>query len=91
MQIVNRFNGEKSSLEAATIIIVGTRKSNDSIYDELVQADRPNIKTIMKIGDVDAPGALCHAVYSGRLFAEYFGQEQPIDHMKLEYPVIQSF
>ena len=91
MKIVNRFNGDKSSLEVATIVIVGTRKPNDSIYDQLVKADRPNIKTIMKIGDVDAPGAVYHAIYSGRLFAEYFGEEQPIDHMKLEYPVIQSF
>ena len=91
MKIVNRFNGATSSLEAATIVIVGTRKPNDAIYDELIKADKPNIKTIMKIGDVDAPGALYHAVYSGRLFAEYFGGKEPIDHMKLEYPVIESF
>jgi dimethylamine/trimethylamine dehydrogenase len=91
IEIINRFNKDQSSLEASTVVIVGTRKPRDKIYHELIKAKSSKIKSIIKIGDADAPGALYHAVYSGHLFAEYFGEEQPIDNMKHEYPMIQPF
>ena len=91
IEIINRFNKDQSSLEASTVVIVGTRKPRDKIYHELIKAKSSKIKSIIKIGDADAPGALYHAVYSGHLFAEYFGEEQQIDNMKHEYPMIQPF
>ena len=91
IEIINCFNKDQSSLEASTVVIVGTRKPRDEIYHALIKAKSPKIKSVTKIGDADAPGALYHAVYSGHLFAEYFGEEQQIDNMKHEYPVIQPF
>ena len=88
VEIINRFNRNKSSLEAGTLIIVGTRKPNDDLYNQLINSAEIDNKNIFKIGDADAPGALYHAVYSGRLFAEYFGEDVLKDEMKLEYPTI---
>ncbi len=88
VDIINRFNGERNSLEAGTIIIAGTRKPNDELYNQLVKSKEINNKNIVKIGDADAPGALYHAVYSGRLLAEYFGEPSLKDEMRLEYPTI---
>jgi len=55
-------------------VIVGARFANDGLYtalsaraDELAAA---GIKSVTRIGDALAPGALVHAVYGGHRFAE---------------------
>ncbi len=57
------------SIDCASLLVVGARKPNDAIYQELLAdpdklADA-GIKGLRCIGDCRAPGAIVHAVYSG--------------------------
>ena len=57
------------SIDCASLVVVGARKSNDTLYQELVAdpdklADA-GIADVRCIGDCRAPGAIVHAVYSG--------------------------
>jgi dimethylamine/trimethylamine dehydrogenase len=57
------------SIDCASLLVVGARKANDAIYQELLaDPDRladAGIKGVRCIGDCRAPGAIVHAVYSG--------------------------
>jgi len=61
--------GDTSSIECASIIVVGAKKQSDSLYQELVSDSNrtadAGISIIRSIGDCRAPGAIVHAVYSG--------------------------
>jgi dimethylamine/trimethylamine dehydrogenase len=57
------------SIDCASLLVVGARKPNDALYQELVAdpgklADA-GIADVRCIGDCRAPGAIVHAVYSG--------------------------
>ena len=55
------------------MLIVGLRIPNDSLYQTLIS--NPNatlaagIKSVDRIGDCLAPGAIVHAIYSGHDYA----------------------
>ena len=57
------------SLECASLVVVGARKPNDALYQELVAGSDnladAGIADVRCIGDCRAPGAIVHAVYSG--------------------------
>ena len=57
------------SIDCTSLVIVGARKPNDALYQELL-ADPDKLKDagiedVRSIGDCRAPGAIVHAVYSG--------------------------
>jgi len=61
------------SIDCASLVVVGARKSNDALYEELVAApdklEDAGIADVRCIGDCQAPGAIVHAVYSGHEYA----------------------
>lgn len=63
-------------LEAATLVMVVSRASEDGLYRELARRpetlEAAGIKSLTRIGDCLAPGAIYHAVYAGHRFAEEF-------------------
>ncbi len=67
------FTGKESKIDAASVVIVGHRAPNNTLYQAL--KDQPEalsdagIKSVDIIGDSFAPGALVHAVYSGHEYA----------------------
>jgi dimethylamine/trimethylamine dehydrogenase len=71
--LANLFTGAEQRLPCAALVIVGARLANDRLYTEL--AARPQdleaagIRSLTRIGDALAPGALVHAVYSGHRYA----------------------
>jgi dimethylamine/trimethylamine dehydrogenase len=71
--LANLFTGAEQRLPCASLVIVGARLANDQLYTEL--AARPHdleaagIRSVTRIGDALAPGALVHAVYSGHRYA----------------------
>ena len=69
----NIFTGEEHKITAKSIVIVGQRLPNDGLYHSLMaqtdQFDAAGIKSIQRIGDCLAAGALVHAVYSGHSYA----------------------
>jgi dimethylamine/trimethylamine dehydrogenase len=60
-------------------VIVGMRHSNDSLYQSLIvrkdELKAAGIKSVKRIGDALAPGALVHAVYSGHEYARNLDKE----------------
>jgi dimethylamine/trimethylamine dehydrogenase len=68
-----QFTDKESRLACRSLVIVGARFPNDSLYHQLVeQPDRlagAGIASVTRIGDALAPGAIVHAVYSGHRYA----------------------
>jgi dimethylamine/trimethylamine dehydrogenase len=54
------------TLDIATLVPVTSRQPNTALFDALAARDH-GFKTLMRIGDAEAPGIIAHAVYSGHL------------------------
>jgi dimethylamine/trimethylamine dehydrogenase len=72
--LANQFTNAETRLHCSSLVIVGTRFANDTLYAELMAKqsafDDVGIRSITRIGDALAPGAIVHAVYSGHRYAE---------------------
>ena len=80
-----------TTVEAGSVVIVGKRQPNDSLFTDLVSdparlADA-NIVSLRSIGDCRVPGAIVHAVYSGHECARIIDDEGSIA-IKWERPKI---
>ena len=58
---------------SGSLVVVGLRKPRNTLYDALIArkaewADA-GLRTVDRIGDALAPGALVHAIHSGHLYA----------------------
>jgi len=71
--LANIFTEKLQQLAAKSVLIVGLRRPNDSLYQTLISDPEANltagIKSVDRIGDCLAPGAIVHAVYSGHDYA----------------------
>jgi dimethylamine/trimethylamine dehydrogenase len=69
----SQFTNVESRHECRSLVIVGARFADDGLYAAL--AARPaeltaaGVRSVTRIGDALAPGALVHAVYSGHRYA----------------------
>jgi dimethylamine/trimethylamine dehydrogenase len=69
----NIFTSEAREIDVDSVVIVGLRLPENKLFDQLlaendaVQAG--GIKSVDRIGDALAAGALVHAVYSGHEYA----------------------
>jgi dimethylamine/trimethylamine dehydrogenase len=67
------FTGSERRLACRSLVIVGIRSPDDSLYQALTargaEAARAGIASITRIGDALAPGAIVHAVHSGHRYA----------------------
>jgi dimethylamine/trimethylamine dehydrogenase len=79
-----------SSIECGSLIVVGVKKSNDALFQELnSDPDRlagANIGSLRSIGDCRAPGTIAHAVYSGHECAREIDAGEPIQPFMWERP-----
>ena len=95
VRINHEVSNKQKDITRGSLVLVGNRKQNDSLYQSLKSNQEAlkasGIKTLQNIGDSNAPGAVVHAVYAGHLYANTFDQEDrdSINEFKLEYPVIQ--
>ena len=95
VKTIHKVSLEETDIDRDSLVLVGYRKQNNSLYSELnsrkADLSSSGIKSIQNIGDSNAPGAVVHAVYAGHLYANTFDQEDTdtSDDFKLEYPVIQ--
>src|SRR5580658_3290653 len=71
--LANQFTNAPLRLPCASLVIVGARFAEDALHraltgraDELAAA---GIRSVTRIGDALAPGAIVHAVYSGHRYA----------------------
>ena len=68
-------------------MLVTDRIPNDTLYQQLTPSlDKGDLQSLRLIGDAEAPGMIAHAVYSGFLAANQFG-EPPSDDVpfRVEY------
>lgn len=81
-----------SSVDCASLVIVGNRTGNDGLYQELhSDQDRiadAGIVSVRSIGDCRAPGAIVHAVYSGHECARNIDAGDNVPLPKWERPAI---
>ena len=72
--LANQFTNAATRLPCRSLVIVGARFASDTLYGELTS--RPAelasaaVRSVTRIGDALAPGAIVHAVYSGHRYAE---------------------
>ena len=95
VKAIHKVSREETDIDRGSLVLVGYRKQNDSLYSDLNSREEDlkasGIKSLQNIGDSNAPGAVVHAVYAGHLYANTFDQKDndSDDDFKLEYPVIQ--
>jgi dimethylamine/trimethylamine dehydrogenase len=79
VELSNQFTSAVRRLPCAALVIVGARFGNDGLYAELssrgAELSTAGIKSVTRIGDALAPGAIVHAVYSGHRFARELDAE----------------
>ncbi|HEY2659872.1 MAG TPA: FAD-dependent oxidoreductase [Caulobacteraceae bacterium] len=67
------FTRTQSQRHCASLVVVGMRRPRNDLYDALVARKAEwaewGVRTVDRIGDAAAPGALVHAIHSGHLYA----------------------
>ncbi len=75
------FSGAERTLACRTLVLVGLRAPVDGLYHALTAdrgaLERAAIRSVARIGDALAPGAIAHAVYSGHAEGREFDVERP--------------
>jgi len=73
LTLAHQFTGAQRPLPCRSLIVVGARLADDSLYTALsgrtAQLAEAGVRSVTRIGDALAPGALVHAVYSGHRYA----------------------
>jgi len=71
--VTGLFTHTETHLPCGALVIVGARFANDELFHALRGREQDlqaaGIKSVTRIGDALAPGALVHAVYSGHRYA----------------------
>jgi dimethylamine/trimethylamine dehydrogenase len=74
--LANQFTNSETVFPCDSLVIVGTRFANDALYAELMALEaefaHAAIRSVSRVGDALAPGAIVHATYSGHRYAEEF-------------------
>jgi len=72
--LADQFTNAERRLECRSLVIVGARFGADGLYTELAargaELEAAGIRSLTRIGDALAPGAIVHAVYSGHRYAQ---------------------
>ncbi len=72
--LANQFTHAETRVPCRSLVIVGARFAADSLHADLsaraTELAGAGIRSVTRIGDALAPGAIVHAVYSGHRYAE---------------------
>jgi dimethylamine/trimethylamine dehydrogenase len=89
--LANQFTHAATQIPCASVVIVGTRFANDTLYAELMaregEFNDAGIRAVTRIGDALAPGAIVHAVYSGHRYAEELDAEPATVRYRRDAPL----
>ncbi|MEM6680274.1 MAG: methylamine, partial [Pseudomonadota bacterium] len=79
LSLADVYSEEPRQIEAGTLLIVGARQAEDrlavALEAEGARLTAAGIRTLSRIGDALAPGAIVHAVWSGHHRGETLGTE----------------
>jgi dimethylamine/trimethylamine dehydrogenase len=85
------FTAEERNVPCRSLVVVGLRQPRDALYHELAAdqsaLDRAGIRSVTRIGDALAPGALAHAVYSGHAYGREFDIAAPF---RRDRPIVSA-
>ncbi len=85
------FTGAEKRLACRSLVIVGVRTPRDDLYRSLeargAELEAAGIRSITRIGDADAPGAIVHAVHSGHRFAREFESGGATGSYTRDFPI----
>jgi dimethylamine/trimethylamine dehydrogenase len=84
------FTGAESTIAARNLVIVGMRRPNDALYHALMARDpaASGIKSVQRIGDALAAGAIAHAVHSGHRCARELDEPAEETPYRLDAPFV---
>jgi len=89
--LANQFTNAETRLPCASLVIIGTRFANETLYAELMAEESAfndvGIRSVTRIGDALAPGAIVHAVYSGHRYAEELDAEPAAVRYRRDAPL----
>ncbi len=89
----NIFTGRETEMQFDCVLLVGLKKPRDELYHTLVnrQAELADagIKSVTRIGDCLAPGAIVHAVYSGHEYARQLDDSPSTDTYLRDIPIAE--
>jgi dimethylamine/trimethylamine dehydrogenase len=94
VELADMFTGARKSVAARSLVIVGARRPRLSLYEALL-ARQPEwraagVRSVDRIGDALAPGAIVHAVHSGHLFARSLDMPEEILPYKIDHGLTQT-
>jgi dimethylamine/trimethylamine dehydrogenase len=89
--LADLFTGAVDQLACRSVIVVGLRRPEDRLYHDLL-ARRSDwldagLRSVTRIGDALAPGAIVHAVHSGHLCARKLDTAPDTVPYRLDQPI----
>ena len=94
LRLASQFTNAATRLECNSLVIVGARFANDALYSALIARGddlaRAGIKSVTRIGDALAPGALVHAIYSGHRYARELDAEPATLTYRRDVPLARA-
>jgi dimethylamine/trimethylamine dehydrogenase len=92
--ISNLFTGQERRLPCRSLVIVGARTARDELYQALIarrsELSAAGIKSVDRIGDALAPGAIVHAVHGGHRYASELDGPHGAAIYRRDAPIVLS-
>jgi dimethylamine/trimethylamine dehydrogenase len=92
--LAHMFSGEETRIPCRSIVLVGLRHPHDELHEALAAraADlaAAGIKSVDRIGDALAPGAIVHAVHSGHKLARELGEAASAQPYRRDTPIVDA-
>ena len=90
-----RFCGPEETLIACrSVLIVGLRLPRNELFEALTERmdglTAAGIKSVDRIGDALAPGAIAHAVHSGHKLAQEIGAKIRVQPYRRDTPIVDA-
>ena len=91
LTLVHVFTGALTRLPCGSLVIVGARLPDDTLYQELMARRNEllatSIVSVTRVGDALAPGAIAHAVYSGHRYAREIDTDESARALRRDAPL----
>lgn len=92
--LAHLFTGEETRMACRSVVIVGLRLQRNELFESLTEkADAlagAGIKSVDRIGDALAPGAIAHAVHSGHKLAQEIGAKIRVQPYRRDTPIVDA-
>jgi dimethylamine/trimethylamine dehydrogenase len=92
--LAHLFTGEETRIACSSVLIVGLRLPCNELFETLTQRmdalAAAGIRSVDRIGDMLAPGAIAHAVHSGHKLAREIGTKTRWQPYRRDTPIVDA-